>query len=179
MSPVTTEHPGGMCDSPGDIPHWLERLLGLALHCNWSLSGSVTSIMTSSPSRGEEERERKTVCAHPSMSISNYSSTNHRRGSIGSGWAGWGWGVWRCDRGMKRGREGLRVPTGKITDQYRRMDFVILKRAVRGSFTPTCSELYPPTQTADDTSVHHVAPAQSFFTSASLATITLLHRHTA
>lgn len=23
MSPVTTEHSGGMCDSPGDIPHWL------------------------------------------------------------------------------------------------------------------------------------------------------------
>lgn len=39
------------------------------------------------------------------------------------------------------------------------MDFVILKRAVRGSFTPTCSELYPPTQAVDYTSVHHVSPA--------------------
>lgn len=89
MSAVTTEHPGGMCDRSGSFLHWLQRLLRPALHCNWSLSGSVTSIMTSSPPRGEKEREGKTVCTHPSMSVSNYNSTNHRRGSIGSGWAGW------------------------------------------------------------------------------------------
>lgn len=46
--------------------------------------------MTSSPLERREgrERERKTVCTHPSMSISNYSSTNHQPGSIGSGWEG-------------------------------------------------------------------------------------------
>lgn len=115
--------------------------------------------MTSSPSRGEEDRERKTVCTHPSMSISNYSSTNHQRGSIGSGWAGWWWWGGCATEGWREQGRVWRCPLKdrRITDQYGRMDFVILKRAVRGWFTPTCSELYPPTQAVDDTSVHHVS----------------------
>lgn len=37
----------------------LKGYSGPALHCNWSLSGPVTGIMTSSPLRGEEEREKE------------------------------------------------------------------------------------------------------------------------
>lgn len=49
------------------------------------------------------------------------------------------------ERGVEReaGREERRCPlkNRRITDQYHRMDFVILNGAVRGSLTPTCSEL--------------------------------------
>lgn len=92
-----------MHNRPGDIQHVLQRFLRPEPCCNWSSSRSVTRIMTSSPSRGVEERERKTVCTHPSMSISNYCATNHQRRSIGSVWEG---GLWWCDGRMKGGEGG-------------------------------------------------------------------------
>lgn len=47
------------------------------------------------------------------------------------GWRGGG-GLRRRDRGTLWGRESLKMPRDKrITDQYGRMDFVILKMAVR------------------------------------------------
>lgn len=61
------------------------------------------------PGERKKERKRKTVCTHPSMSISNYSSTNHWWGSIGSGWAGLWWRE-GLDRGMKRRRECPKMP---------------------------------------------------------------------
>lgn len=48
------------------------------------------------------------------MSISNYSSTNHQWGSIESGWAGLG----GCNRGMKKGREGLKMPAERQKNNW-------------------------------------------------------------
>lgn len=162
MSPVT--------ERAGNILHWLKGLVRAGLHCHWPLSDSVTGVMTSSPLREEQERERKTVCSHQSMSISNYSSTNHQPGSIGSGWVG-GW-----IRGLDGRREEGSVckclqKDRRITDQYQRMDFVILQKAVSGWLTPTCSELLPASAAVDDTSVHHSTPTSSFFISALCTTI--------
>lgn len=71
--------------------------------------------------------------------------------------------VWRCPPKDRR-----------ITDQYGRMDFVILKRAVRGSFTPSCSELYPPTLLRmTHQSITSLRPDPSF-ASASFTALTLL-----
>lgn len=111
--------------------------------------------MTSSPWRGEEDRERKTVCTHSSMSVSNYCPTNHWQRSIGSIWDGWGgdgWGLQRRVRGTLWGRESLKMPRDKrITDQYGRMDFVILKMAVRAVHSHLL-------RAQSDTPVHHDTP---------------------
>lgn len=100
-------------------------------------------------------RERKKNSLHSSVNVHLKLQLNQsparinreRLGRLGGEWREEG-RIWRCPLKDRR-----------ITDQYGRMDFVILKRAVRGSFTPTCSELYPPAQAADDTSVHHAAVA--------------------
>lgn len=111
--------------------------------------------MTSSPWRGEEDRERKTVCTHSSMSVSNYCPTNHWQGSIGSIWDGvvvGGGGLRQHDRGTPWGRESLKMPRDKrITDQYGRMDFVILKMAVRAVHSHLL-------RAQSDTPVHHDTP---------------------
>lgn len=108
-------------------------------------------------------RERKKNSLHSSVNVHlklllNQSLAKINRERLGGGYGG------VTEERRQEGRVG-RCPLKdrRITDQYGRMDFVILKRAVRESFTPTCSELYPPTQAVNDTSVHHVAPAPSFF----------------
>lgn len=98
---------------------------------------SIALVPRLAPSRGlwlhhpreERKTERKTVCAHSSLSFSNYCPTNHQQGSIGSISDGGG-----ATAAWQHRREGksLKMPRDKrITDQYSRMDFVILKRAVR------------------------------------------------
>lgn len=106
--------------------------------------------MTSSPRRGGREG-RKTVRSHPSMSVSNYCSTNHGQGSIGTGRPG--------------GEESWRWPLkdGRTTDQYVRMDFVILKTAVSGR-RPPHAQSYIQTPPEEDVSVNQ-SPA--FFLSVS------------
>lgn len=71
--------------------------------------------MTSSPSRGEEDRERKTVCTHSSMSVSNYCPTNHWQGSIGSIWDG----VVVGGRGLRQRWQGHAVGKGESEDAAR------------------------------------------------------------
>lgn len=75
------------------------------------------------PGRGGQD-ERKTVGGHPSMSVSNYHSTNHRAGSIES-----------QDRGEET--RGDQPRDGGITDQYMWMDFVILKTCCQRKSTTT------------------------------------------
>lgn len=110
--------------------------------------------MTSPPSRGEEDKERKTLCTHSSMSVSNYCPTNHWQGSIGSIWDGvvGERGLQQHDRGTLWGTESLKMPWDKrITDQYGRMDFVILKMAVRAVHSHLL-------RTQSNTPVHYDTP---------------------
>lgn len=89
------------------------------------------------------------------MSVSNYCPTNHWQGSIGSIWDGvmvGGRGLRQRDRGTLWGRESLKMPRDKrITDQYSRMDFVILKMAVRAVHSHLL-------RAQSDTPVHHNTP---------------------
>lgn len=132
MSPVTKRHPRGRRNSPEDVPHWLYRLLGPALHRTCSPSGSVTRIMTSSPSRGEEDRKKNSLHSFvivflkllPNQSPAGINREHLRRGGGG--------GYSSVTAEHRREGKSLKMPRDKrITDQYSRMDFVILKRAVR------------------------------------------------
>lgn len=68
---------------------------------------------------------------------------------------GWWWGeggYGSVDRGTLWGRESLKMPRDKrITDQYGRMDFVILKKAVRAIHSHLL-------RAQSDTPVHHDTP---------------------
>lgn len=107
MSPVIKRHPRGMRKV---------RKMSHTGSKGYSGQHSIPLVPRLAPSRGlwlhhpREERmtERKTICAHSSMSFSNYCVTNHWQGSIGSIWDGVGGGggvLQRHDRGSPSGRE--------------------------------------------------------------------------